>query len=260
MSNRRRRVPRRRDRFLEAFQQELRGGSRAVREADVQLGDLENHAPGGPQDYNRVQPGIAYGAGPQTQRYGARGREGEEASTQIDVEMGGLAPFLDPRLLEQLAAWLQQTLRNVYQKATPPPWLQPPFPFKGIDTRTTGTITAAQSTILTAPQIPNRHRGVIWGFAHILDCWDDFQRCQLTIRNNNQPHPLYRGFTEQLAEYRAPKQGFANPIYQLRERDQVTVTALHTGGANVEYAARMVGWYWPTRVETGHKALSTIVD
>lgn len=234
---------------------------------DPSLGAFQEDAENvyGGNDFGKQTPGLLYGAGPQTQPYGARGTRSEGLAARLDALFDGLPQEDLPSgaTMEVFSRMLEQTFRNFYVHALSPPWLQPPFQAQAencldiFETITFGP-AASDTVILTMDPLSQGERGVIVAFAHELENAAAFADVTVTLKKSGKPLPCYTNFNEQLADFGNPRAGFSAPITHLRAGDafQVVVRSAnaHTG------SFRFAGWKWLVRAEMGQQAKSTLTD
>jgi hypothetical protein len=200
-------------------------------------------------------PGIIYQGGqPRSDKY---------ASVFAGADKANCPPWLTPDCLDVFSRLLEQTFRNFQLGARPPSHVAPPFVADCIDVYQKVTIPATPSGApafvdVACFQVPqSRRRGEIVCAGHAVEdptSWSDLE-WRLTF--NGAPIDHYTSILFQLFEW-LPLSKICLP--HMVSDDKICFQARSISGAGHVVFARLFGWHYPVRAESGSRIASTIVD
>lgn len=219
-----------------------------------------------------VTPGVVYSGGPQTQEGGPKGRRGRRRLDQTsalfrDIDRSKCPPWLSEDCMELLSRGMEQTLRNFQLTARRPSHIDPPFRAKYIDKFTPApgvTIPIGShgspgvwTPVATFTGVPDGFRGEVTGLGQgvlNVSAWNDLE---WRIVRNGTPLDGLDAFRLQLFDL-LPLTSIV-PMH-IVGKDSVVIEARNYAASTYQALARIGGWFYPVRVETGDSIRSTIVD
>lgn len=200
-------------------------------------------------------PGLVY--------QGGQPRPDKYASVFAGADKDKCPPWLTPDCLDVFSRLLEQTFRNFQLAARPPSHIGPPFVASAIDVFSKVTIPATPTG--TPPwvnvvcfQVPqSRRRGEIVCAGHAVEnptSWSDLE-WRLTL--NGTPIDGYQSILFQVFQWLPlSKVGLPHMVSD----DKICFQARSISGAAHVTWARLFGWHYPVRAESGARIASTIVD
>jgi hypothetical protein len=211
-----------------------------------------------------LRPGQVYAGGPQTQQQGLRGQVSENLMKRWDHLFRGknpavCGPINTHECADIISRLLEQTFRNFQLTARPPSHLAPPFSSTPIDTRRVTVINIGPLAPVVQFQMPKgNYRGVISSFGQALENAAAFADVEWAILINGQPAQQFISITQQLMTI-SNILPLPSPIL-LRGGDLVVLAARAIAAPPHTATGRLVGWFYPVRVEMDNSIGSTLVD
>lgn len=208
-------------------------------------------------------PGLMYAEGKQTQKGGMRGREAQLFSEDLNPP-DCPSWMLSDDCRDSVSRLLEQTFRNFQLAARRPSHIDPPFSARPINPSDTITIAAAGTaagpwtSIVCYTVSATRFRGEIPSVGHIVTNALDWLDIEWRITVDGTPLSPWNSIIGQHWDWLHPTI-LGTPIH-LISGQTICVQARALVNGPYEVSARMWGWEYPVRVETGREIRSTIVD
>jgi len=222
---------------------------------------------GGLGDFDSSNNNV-YGQGPGLTQAGQAGSSSVQTG-KLDRAYGNLAagidlkkcpPWMTPECLELLSRMIEETFRNFQLHARRPSHIDPPFTAKPIDAVPAGTVAIVAgvfTTIATFTVPQGKNRAEIVAAGQSAEAAAAFADITWRIRVDTVPYAPWNAVLIQLWDM-IPPTPLCAPIH-LRGGQTVDIQAAGIAGPHT-VMARLCGWQYPTRVESGDDIRSTVVD